>query len=116
MLQLCFKSMLLMGGLCVASPVLADETGGWSFAGSGFLTVATGKMLGGTRGPVLDKQCPCFVADYAQNAIYDGRSGLQFAPDSKLGLQGTATLPDPRFSLTVQGVSRASQNGSIDME
>lgn len=73
-------------------------------------------MLGGTHGQVLDKHCPCFIADYAQNAIYTERGGLQFGPDSKLGLQGTATLPDPRFSATAQVVSRGSQNGSADLE
>lgn len=116
MLNRSFNRSLLLVGFCTAPIVQAEEMGGWGFAGSGFLTVAAGKMLGGTRGPVLDKQCPCFIADYAQNAIYDGRSGLQFSPDSKLGLQGTATLPDSRFSVTAQAVSRGSQNGGIDLE
>ncbi|MBI5890853.1 MAG: hypothetical protein HZB47_09270 [Nitrosomonadales bacterium] len=98
------------------SAALAEQRSDWSFDGSGFLTIGAGVMLGGTRGPVLDKQCPCFIADYAQNAIYDGRGGLQFGPDSKLGLQGTATLPDPRFSVTAQVVSRGSENGKVDLE
>ena len=106
-----------MVGLCVGSATAqADETGDWGFTGSGFLTVGAGFMLGGTHGQVLDKQCPCFIADYAQNAIYDERGGLQFGPDSKLGLQGTATLPDPRFSVTAQAVARGSENGKVDLE
>ena len=106
-----------MACLCVdAVTAQAEEAGGWEFAGSGFLTIGAGIMLGGTHGQVLDKQCPCFIADYAQNAIYDDRGGLQFGPDSKLGLQGTATLPDSRFSLTAQVVARGSEHGKIDLE
>jgi hypothetical protein len=108
---------LLTFSFCIGTTMVqAAETNGWGFTGSGFLTVGAGVMLGGTRGQVLDKQCPCFIADYAQNAIYDGRNGLQFAPDTKLGLQGSATLPDPRFSVTAQAVSRGSQSGGVDLE
>jgi hypothetical protein len=111
------REMLLWAALCVGSCAAQAETSSeWGFSGSGFFSVGAGLMLGGTRAQVLNKQCPCFIADYAQNAIYDGRNGLQFAPDTKLGLQGIATLPDPRFSITAQAVSRGSQNGSIDME
>lgn len=106
-----------MVGLCI-NPAFAleEDTGDWGFAGSGFLTIGAGYMLGGTHGQVLDKECPCFIADYAQNAIYDGRGGLQFGPDTKLGLQGIATLPDPRFSVTAQVVARGSENGNFDLE
>ncbi len=99
-----------------SAAVSAEDLNGWAFAGSGFLSLTAGKMFGGTRGAVLDKSCPCFIADYAQNAIYDGRSGMQFSPDSKLGVQGTATLPDPRFSVTAQAISRGAENGAIDIE
>ncbi|MGZ8256441.1 MAG: hypothetical protein ACXW1C_01415 [Gallionella sp.] len=103
--------------VATSTPALAaQQIGDFSFSGSGFLTVGAGYMLGGTRGSVLDKKCPCFVADYAQNAIYDGSGGLQFAPDSKLALQGTVNFPDPRFSLTAQAVARGSLNGNINLE
>src|SRR5512141_2455086 len=109
--------MLLCVSLCAStSAVQANEPGEWGFAGSGFLTAGAGFMLGGTHGAVLDKHCPCFISDYAQNGIYDERGGLQFSPDSKLGLQGTATLPDRRFSVTAQAVSRGSEQGHIDLE
>ena len=112
-----FTGTLFMVGLCINPAVaLEAETGDWGFAGSGFLTIGAGYMLGGTHGQVLDKECPCFIADYAQNAIYDGRGGLQFGPDTKLGLQGIATLPDPRFSVTAQVVVRGSENGNFDLE
>jgi hypothetical protein len=108
---------LLAVSLCFGTATAhADESSDWGLAGSGFLTVGAGMMLGGTHGQVQDKQCPCFVSDYAQNAIYDGRGGLQFGPDSKLGLQGTATLPDPRFSVTAQAVVRGSEHGHVDVE
>lgn len=94
----------------------AERIGEFSFTGSGFLTLGVGHMLSGTRGAVLDKNCPCLVADYAQNAIYDGGAGLQFAPESKLGVQGTMTLPNPNFSLTAQAVARGSLNGNINLE
>ena len=41
------------------------------------MTIAAGKMLGGTSGNVGGYNCPCYVSDYAQAAIYDGRGGLR---------------------------------------
>ena len=117
MLKRDFYGALLVVGLCaLATTAHAEENNEWGFAGSGFLTVGAGVMLGGTHGQVLDRHCPCFIADYAQNAIFDDREGMQFGPESKLGLQGTATLPDARFSLTAQAVARGSENGHIDLE
>ena len=86
------------------------------YSGSGFMTLSAGKMLGGTVGNVGGYNCPCFVSDYAQAAIYDGRSGLQWNPDSKLGLQGTASFDDKRFSITAQAVARGAENGAADLE
>lgn len=94
----------------------AEGEGGPVFSGSGFLTVAAGKMLGGTRGNVGGFDCPCYVSDYAQAAIYDGRKGLQFGPDSKLGLQGTVSFNDNRFAVVGQVVSRGAANGAADLE
>jgi len=94
----------------------AGEIGGIEYSGSGFLTVAAGKMLCGTQGNIGGYNCPCYVSDYANAAIYDGRSAWQLGPDSKLGLQGNAKLPDQRFSLTAQVVSRGAANGAGDLE
>ena len=80
------------------------------------MTFGAGWMMGGTNGNVGDYNCPCFVADYAQAAIYDGRSGLQWKPDSKLGLQGSISFDNQRFSVTAQAVSRATNNGGMDLE
>lgn len=80
------------------------------------MTITAGKMLGGTSGNVGGYNCPCYVSDYAQAAIYDGRGGLQWLPDSKLGLQGSAFFDNRRISLTTQVVTRGAENGSVDME
>jgi len=94
----------------------ADEGSGIEYSGSGFLTIAAGKMLDGTSGNVGGYNCPCYVSDYAQAAIYDGRSGLQFGPDSKLGLQGSISIDHQRFSITAQAVSRGAEDGGVDLE
>ncbi len=105
----------LLAALAAANCAAADE-GGPEVSGSGFLTIAAGKMLGGTRGNVGGYNCPCYVSDYAQAAIYDGRKAWQLGPDSKLGLQGSVYLDDNRFSLTAQAVSRGAANGAADLE
>lgn len=112
-LALAVSSALSLG----AASSQAVEMGGIDFSGSGFMTVAAGKMLGGTRGgEASDFKRPIFVSDYAQGGIYDGRSGLQWQPDSKLGLQGTATFPDKRFSVTGQAVARGARDGKVNLE
>lgn len=110
-----FYAMLL---LCVFATTNshADEESAIEFSGSGFMTLAAGKMLGGTRNNVGDYNCPCFISDYAQAAMYDGRSGLQLNPDTKLGLQGNAYFDNRRFSVATQVVSRAANNGAADLE
>ena len=96
----------------------ADETegNGIKYSGTGFLTVGAGKMLGGDKENVGGFNCPCFVSDYAQAAIYDGRPGLQWGPDSKLGLQGDVSFDNQRAALTVQAVSRGASDGNVDLE
>lgn len=108
-------ALLFCLGCSVVHSVYAENTGGVDFSGSGFLTLSAGKMLSGTRGAVLDRNCPCFVADYAEGAVYDGRGGLQFGPDSRLGLQGKAESKDANLSATVQVIARGA-DGDIDLE
>lgn len=109
------RSTILIGTL-VTTTSHANEENGIEYSGSGFVTIAAGLMLSGTRGNVGGYDCPCYVSDYAQGAIYDGRSGPQFAPDSKLGLQGSASFDDRRFSVTAQVVSRGTKDGNADLE
>lgn len=107
------QAMTLLGALTVAANSNANEGTGIEYSGSGFMTLGVGKMLGGTRNNVSDYDCPCFIADYAQGGVYDGRSGLQWKPDSKIGVQGSATLNN--FSLTAQAVARGA-NSNVDIE
>lgn len=110
------QALALAGMLTATANTLAVKAGGVEFSGSGFLTVGVGKMLSGTRSNVSDYDCPCFIADYAQAGVYDGRSGLQWKPDSKLGLQGSASFDNRRFSVTAQAVARGARDGNVNLE
>lgn len=110
------RVLAFFAAMFAAPVVYGEQVGGIEFSGTGFLTVGVGKMLGGTGATVLDRNCPCFTTDYAQGAVYDGRGGLQWGADSKLGLQGTATLPNANFSVTAQAVARGAHNGNINLE
>lgn len=103
--------------LCLGAPLAHGvEVGGLDLTGSGFLTLGVGKMLNGGKNDVSDFKGPIFVSDYAQAGVYESKSGLQWQPDTKLGLQGTATLPDKRFSVTGQIVSRGARDGKVNLE
>jgi hypothetical protein len=96
-----------------ASQVHADEGNGIEFSGSGFYTIAVGKMLSGSSANVQDYNCPCYISDYAQAGVYDGSNGLQWKPDSKLGVQGIASYDS--LSVTTQVVARgASQAADLE--
>lgn len=101
------------GGLLL---LCASQGQAAEFSGSGFLSVTAGKMLGGTHANVGDYNCPCYVSDYAQAAIYDGRRDWQWQPDSKLGLQGSVASDDQRYGLTGQLVARGADGGAVDLE
>jgi hypothetical protein len=99
--------------ICFVPSVHAEQNGGIEYSGSGFVTLAAGKMLGGTRANVEDYNCPCYISDYAQASVYDGSSRLQWKPDSKLGVQGSATYNS--VTLTTQVVARGA-TGTADLE
>lgn len=101
-------------GCLALAPAWAQS--GVEFVGSGFLTVGVGKMLGGTKGNVSDYDCPCFNADYAQAGVYENKSGLQWRPDTKLGVQGSAFFDNRRFGVTTQLVSRGARDGNVNFE
>jgi hypothetical protein len=100
-----------------AQAVGAAEVGPFDVSGSGFLSAVSGKVVRGQSTPDADLgyRCPCFIADFGQNGVYESR-GWQFGPDSRLGLQATASLDAGRYSLTAQAVSRGSRNGAVDLE
>lgn len=79
------------------------------FNSSGFLTLAAGKML---KGETSDAY---FVSDYGQGGIYENGRSWSLGPDSKLGLQGVATL-NPEWSATGQVVSRGARDGKVNLE
>lgn len=113
-----YRVMLVLAATLGGSPawVQAEEKSGLEFMGSGFATLGFGKMLGGSKAVVADYECPCFISDYAQAGVFDGRSGLQWKPDSKLGLQGSVTADDRRFTLTAQVVARGARDGRMNLE
>ncbi len=99
------KQNLTLGLLALS---FAGTTQAVDFTGSGFLTLAAGK--------VIDRELAdgFVVVDYGQAGIYDD-SNLTLGPDSRLGLQGTATF-SPQWSATGQLVSRGAANGKINLE
>ena len=110
-------SWMAAAALCLAAvPVQAQEKPAVEFTGSGFMTLGVGKMLGGSRRNVGDYECPCFTSDYAQAGVYDGRNGLQWKPDSRLGVQGEASMDNRRFSVSGQAVTRGARDGKINLE
>jgi hypothetical protein len=88
-----------------------------AFSLSGFGTLGIGKILSGTQDAANNKgyNCPCFVSDFAQNAVYEGKT-LRYKPDSKLGMQAQWTSPSKQYSVTAQVVSRGAANGNMNLE
>ena len=98
------------------SPLALAE--GIEFTGSGFLTIAAGKILGGTKDdPSLTPngyKGPHYISDWAQGGVYED-DGLQMKPDTRLGLQGSVMF-NPQLSVTGQVVGRSARNGNVDLE
>ncbi len=119
---LMFASPLVFGGVAAWAQTVdgrpADTSAtGLKFSGSGFLTLAAGKSLGGTSDPNANVgyDCPCFVADYGRGGIYEGRN-WKLGPDSRLGLQGTAATESGRHSVTAQVVAHGAQGSAAELE
>ena len=104
---------VIVGAILLMTASMVQAAQELEYSGSGFYTLAAGKMLGGTRSNVMDYNCPCFISDYAKAGVYDGRNSLQWSPDSKLGLQGNASYHN--FSLAAQVVAHGA-SGSADIE
>jgi hypothetical protein len=90
---------------------------GLSWSGSGFATLAAGKILGGTHDPASDSgyQCPCMPTAYAHGGVYES-GAWRLGPDSVLGLQATASLGQTGLSATGQLVSRGARDGRVNLE
>jgi hypothetical protein len=109
------KALALAGLLSViALPGWAEESDWVRFKGSGFLTLAAGTVLNrGAAQNASGYNCPCFISDYGEAGVYE-KGSLNWRPDSKLGLQGTAAFGE-RYALTTQVVGRAV-DGGLDLE
>lgn len=114
------SALALAGAMGVAGSACAVDLGGVELTGSGFLTVAAGKIIGGTTDNAdvnpgyLGYKGPHFISDWAQGGVYQD-NGLQFKPDTRLGLQGSAIF-SPKFSITSQVVARGARDGKVDLE
>lgn len=96
------------------------DPSGIRFTGAGFLTLAAGKVLGGTPdNPQTNPRHlgyggPHYIADWSKAGVYES-GAIRFKPDTRLGLQGSAEL-SPRFSLTGQIVAHGADDGKPDLE
>jgi hypothetical protein len=110
-------SLALGLGPGLATTARAEGLRGLQFSSAGFLSLVAGKVLGGTHDPATDQgyACPCFISDYAQNGVY-ATGGVRWAPDSKLGVQGTAATENGRYALTGQLVARGSRGSRVNLE
>lgn len=99
------KHSLALG---LAALAFAGTASAVDFNGSGFLTLAAGKLFDREHADGF------MVTDYGQAGIYDD-TDWNFSPDSKLGLQGTLTF-NPQWSATAQVVSRGARDGKINLE
>lgn len=99
-----------------SSGACAVEIGGVDFTGSGFLTLAAGKIVSGNAPADFNGyQGPVYIADFGQAGVYEKDKGWSIGPDSKLGLQGVATF-NPQWSVTAQAVVRGATHGGTDLE
>ncbi len=89
------------------------------FTYSGFGNITAGKVYGASG---LDTgfpdptqwRCPCYIADYSHGSVYGTK--WNFAPESRVGVQGTATFSD-NFSFTGQVMARSAANDAkVDIE
>lgn len=98
----------------------AEDKPAIEFTGSGFVTLAAGAMLGGTKdGPDINPRYlgyrgPHYISDWAQGGVYED-DGLQYKPDTRLGLQGSVIF-NPQLSLTTQVVARGARDGKANLE
>lgn len=102
-------SGVLLCASCVL-PVHAVE-----FSGSGFLTLAAGRIFAGTAPQSFNGyDAPLYVSDFAQSGIYES-GGWSLKPDSRIGYQGTIHV-SPQLWLTAQVVARGVDNAKGSVE
>lgn len=119
MLSLRRTARLLSGllALYAGATQAQDSPGEVQWTGSGFLTLAAGKVLSGSADAATDYgfRCPCLITDYGQAGVLEA-GAWRLGPDSKLGLQGTAASADGRYAITGQVVARGAGAGKVNVE
>ena len=84
------------------------------FEYGGFVSLVAGKVLSGDEANILESyggnDCPCFISDFPDAGFYED-DGVDFNPDSTLGLQGKVMFYE-RFSVMAQVVA----NGANDYD
>lgn len=101
-----------LSGICSSSFAV-------DFSYSGFGNITAGKVFSSSGLEVgfpdnTRWRCPCYIADYSHGSVYESR--WSFAPESRFGLQGIATVNDA-LSFTGQLMARtAAQKSELVVE
>lgn len=106
-------SLSLLTLSLVGGTALHAQAGDFTY--SGFATAAIGKVMSGSRTERLNDHydCPCFIADYGQGALYEPHWSV--GTESKIGLQGTYSF-NTQWSATGQVVARGVDGIKTDLE
>ena len=106
-----FLSLLTLS--LVSGTAMTAHAGDFTY--SGFATAAIGKVMSGSRTERLNDHydCPCFIADYGQGALYG--PDWSVGQESKIGLQGTYSF-NTQWSATGQVVARGMDGIKTDLE
>lgn len=113
------QALAILTLACASQTASAVEALGMEWEGSGFMTLAAGRIVGGNSNNDYNDfngyNAPAFVADFGQAGIYEKNQGWSLAPDSKLGLQAKAKI-NPQWSITGQIVTRGAANMNTNLE
>jgi hypothetical protein len=111
------RHSLLAAGLAAATLAVpgaarADDASPFQF--SGFTSIVAGRTFGASLDAnytgatqIKNRDCPCYIADWANAGVYDNR--LTLAPESRIGLQGRYNLTRDLYAVA-QVVVRGTDN------
>jgi hypothetical protein len=103
------KKLIIAVLLAGSSPAHAGD-----MTVSGFATIAGGKAFEGWDGTLYEAQCPCFIGNYENGALYQNKQ-FSLRPESLAGLQLKYQFND-KLSGTVQAVARASKDAKVKVD
>ncbi len=112
--RLCFAAT----ALAAAAVVPLDAAAAVEFETSGFASLVAGRSYGQCQSNVgiaepFARECTRFITDWSHAGVYVPHWSV--APETRLGLQGTATL-DARWSATAQVVARTNEAARLALE